>query len=90
MQMLFLPGLQNVVTDFLSRPASVHGDIATVKAVAPANPEAIATEQNHCSETQRLLNGTSLTIAFKKVGNQHLVGQVSAGDFRPVVPTKYQ
>jgi hypothetical protein len=31
-QMLYLSGLQNVVTDFLSRPASVPGKVAAVEA----------------------------------------------------------
>jgi hypothetical protein len=41
------------------------------------------------AKTQHLLGGSSLTIAFKKVGNQRLVADVS-GIFCLVVPTKYQ
>jgi hypothetical protein len=39
---------------------------------------------------QHFLGGTSLTISFKKVGDQCLVGDVSTGVLCPVVPTKYQ
>ncbi len=89
-QMLYLPGLQNVLANFLSRPTSVPGNVAAVTAIVPANVEEMAVEQNRYSEMQRLLGGTSLAIAFLKVGNQHLVSNVSTGVFHPVVPTKYQ
>ncbi len=89
-QMLYLPGLQNVIADFLSRPASVPGNATAVAEAAPVDFEEMAAKQNHCLETRCLLGGTSLTIALKKVGNQRLVGDVSTGIFHPVAPTKYQ
>jgi hypothetical protein len=36
-QMLYLPGLQNVLANFLSRPTSVPGNVAAVTATVPAN-----------------------------------------------------
>jgi hypothetical protein len=83
-QMLSLPGLNNVVAHFFSRPPSLEppGAIATIATVAAANPvdfEAMATEQNHCAETQRLLGGLSLKIVFQQAGAQSLVGGVSTG-----------
>jgi hypothetical protein len=39
----------------------------------------MATEQNHCAETQRLLGGLSLKIVFQQAGAQSLVGGVSTG-----------
>jgi hypothetical protein len=41
----------------------------------------MAAEQNGCPETQRLLGGTSL---------KRLAGDVSTGNFRPIVPFKFR
>ncbi len=48
----------------------------------------MAAEQNHCPKTQRLLDGTSLKLAFCQPGAQRLAGDVSTGSFRPIVPLK--
>jgi hypothetical protein len=50
----------------------------------------MAAEQNRCAETQRLLGGSSLKIAFRQAGAQHLVGEVSTGVFCPIVPAKFR
>jgi hypothetical protein len=60
----------------------------TVAAAAEADPvdfEAMASEQNRCAETQRLLIGSSLKLVFRQAGAQRLVGDVSTGVFRPIV-----
>jgi hypothetical protein len=44
----------------------------------------MAAKQNHCPETQRLLGGSSLTVAFCQPGVECLVSDVSTGVFRPV------
>jgi hypothetical protein len=66
-QMLYLPGLKNVVADFLSRPSPPEptGNVTAAAAADPVDFEAIAAEQNSCAETQRLLSGTSLKLAFR-------------------------
>jgi hypothetical protein len=74
---------------FLSSP--LPQTTASVTAAVAANPvdyEEIAAEQNCCAETQRLLGGTSLKLAFHQKGAQQLAGDVSTGAFRPVVPLK--
>jgi hypothetical protein len=43
-----------------------------------------------CPETQRLLGGTSLKLAFRQTGAQRLAGDISTGNFRPVVPLKFR
>ncbi len=48
----------------------------------------MAAEQNRCPETQLLLGGTSLKLAFRQTGAQCLAGNVSTGNFRPIVPLK--
>ncbi len=88
-QMLYLAGLKNVVADFLSRPSPL-GPTGTVAAAAEADPvnfEAMAAEQNSCAETQRLLDGTSLKLAFRA---HRLAGDVSTGVFRPIVLQKFR
>ncbi len=49
-------------------------------------------EQNRCPETQRLLGGTSLKLAFCQTGAQpkRLAGDVSTGIFRPIVFQKFR
>ncbi len=61
MQILYLPGLKNVVADFLSRPnITTAGSVAATSVADPVDFEEIAAEQNRCPETQRLLGGTPL------------------------------
>jgi hypothetical protein len=87
-QLLFLPGLKNVVADFLSRPApQATGSVAATSAADPVDFEEMAAEQHRCPETQRLLGGTSLKIAFRQTGAQCLDGDVSTSTFRPIVPS---
>jgi hypothetical protein len=50
----------------------------------------MAAEQNRCPETQRLLGSTSLKLAFRQTGAQRLAGDVSTGNFRPIVPLKFR
>ncbi len=58
-QLLYLPGLKNVVADFLSRPPpQTTRSVATTTAADPVEYEEMATEQHRCPETQRLLGGT--------------------------------
>jgi hypothetical protein len=88
--MLHLPGLKNVVTDFLSRPSPPEptGNVAAAAGADPVDFEAMAAEQNGCAETQLLLGATSLKLAFHQAGTHHLAGDVSMGVFHPIVPQK--
>ncbi len=91
MQLLYLPGLKNVVANFLSCPnQSTTGSIAATSAADPVDFEEMAAEQNCCLETQRLLGGTSLKPPFLKTGAQRLAGDVSTDNFRPIVPLKFR
>jgi hypothetical protein len=66
-QMLYLPSLINIVADFLSQPSppELTGIVAAAAAADPVDFKAMAAEQNSCAETQRLLGGTSLKLAFR-------------------------
>ncbi len=59
-------------------------------AADPVDFEEMAAEQNHSAETQRLLFGSSLELAFHWTGTQHLAGDVSTGVFRPIVLLKFR
>jgi hypothetical protein len=90
-QLLCLPGLKNVVTDFLSRPnQTATGSVTATSAADPVDFKEMAAEQNRCPETQRLLGSTSLKLAFHQTGAQCLAGDVSTGNFCPVVPLKFR
>ncbi len=90
--MLYLPGLKNVVADFLSRPSPLEptGNVAAAAGADPVDFEAMAAEQNGCAETQHLFCGTSLKLAFHQAGAHRLAGDVSTGVFRPIVPQKFR
>jgi hypothetical protein len=63
----YLPGLQNFLTNFLSHPSQPPKpteDVAVATATSPVDFAEMATEQNRFLETQHLLSGSSLTIAF--------------------------
>jgi hypothetical protein len=47
--LLYLPGLKNVITDFLSRPPpQATGSVAATTAADPVDFKEMATEQKHC------------------------------------------
>jgi hypothetical protein len=79
LQLLYLPGLKNVVADCLTYPQPT-GSVATTMAADPVGFEEMVAEQNRYAETQRLLGGTSLKLAFCQTGT-HLAGDVSTGVF---------
>jgi hypothetical protein len=88
---LYLPGLKNIVADFLSRPnQTITGSVAAMSAADPVDFEQMAAKQKHCPETQRLLGGTTLKLAFLQTGAQRLAGDVSTGNFCPIVPLKFR
>ncbi len=89
-QILYLPGLKNVIADFLSSPNKTAAPVAATSTADPVDFKEMAAEQNSCPETQRLLGGTSLKLAFRQTGAQRLAGDVSTGNFRPVVPLKFR
>jgi hypothetical protein len=89
--MLYLPGLKNVVAIFCSAQIKQPLDQLPprwwqtqwiLKRWPPS--------KTRCPERQRLLGGTSLKLAFRQTGAQHLAGDVSKGNFRLIVPLKFR
>jgi hypothetical protein len=66
------------------------GTVAATAAADPVDFEEMAAEQNRCPETQRLLGGTSLKLAFRQTGAQCLAGDISTATFHPIVPLKFR
>jgi hypothetical protein len=90
-QLLYLPGLKNVAADFLSRPHPKLTEMVTAAVAAdPVDFEEMAIEQNRCTETQHLLGGSSLKLAFRQIGTQYLARDVSTGVFHPIVPQNFR
>jgi hypothetical protein len=90
-QILYLPGLKNVIADFLSRPIQTNtGSVAAASAAGPVDFEEMAAKQNRFPETLRLLGGTSLKLAFHQTGAQRLARDVSTGNFRLIIPLKFR
>jgi hypothetical protein len=82
-QLLYLPSLKNVVANFLSHlTQTVTGSVAAMSSAYPVDFEEMAAEQHRYLETQWLLGGTSLELAFRQTGAQCLTGDVSTGTFR--------
>ncbi len=65
-------------------PPLSTGTVAAAAAADPVDFKEMAADQNHCLETQRLLGGTSLKLAFRQTGAQCLAGNISTGTFRPI------
>jgi hypothetical protein len=63
----------------LSPPSPPHltDDVVVAAAITPLDFKAMAAKQNLYPEMQPLLGGSSLGIAFRLAGAQHLVGDVS-------------
>jgi hypothetical protein len=61
-----------------------------MSAADPVDFEEMAAEQNFCPETQRLLVGKSLKLAFRQKGAQLLARDVSTGNFCPIIPLKFR
>jgi hypothetical protein len=86
-QLFYLPILKNVFADFLFCPnKTTAGSVAATTGADPVDFQEMAAKQNRCLETQSLLGGTSLKLAFRQTGAELLAGDVSIGNFRPIVP----
>ncbi|OBQ31660.1 MAG: hypothetical protein AN484_28800, partial [Aphanizomenon flos-aquae WA102] len=90
--LVYVPGPENVVADFLSRPNPPQVPEATTAAAAttPVDFQALAAAQLTCKETQQLLTSNSLQIVYQDIGDLQLAGDASTGVFRPLVPVQFR
>ncbi len=80
-----------LLQNFLSRQnLTTAGSVAAASAADPVDFEEMAAEQNRCPETQRLLGDTSIKLAFRQTDALGLAGDVSTGNFCPIVPLKFR
>ncbi|OBQ32412.1 MAG: hypothetical protein AN484_27985, partial [Aphanizomenon flos-aquae WA102] len=88
--LVYVPGPENVVADFLSRPPQVPEATTAAAATTPVNFQALAAAQLTCKETQQLLTSNSLQIVYQDIGDLQLAGDASTGVFRPLVPVQFR
>jgi len=96
----YLPGASNVVADALSRPPErARGPAATsgVSGPGPAAVEiaaldfsALAAAQKCCPEVLSMCSSNVLSIVSQVVGGEKLLGDVSTGRFRPLLPPSFR
>ncbi len=92
MQLLYLPGLVNVVADFLSRPyQTTTGSVAATSAADLVDFEEMAAEQNPLPRNTALAWRHIAQIGFPPDRRSTLnAGDVSTGNFHPVVSLKFR
>jgi hypothetical protein len=93
-QLVYVPGTSNVVADTLSRPAAAASGTARVCAAiadrSPLDLKDMALRQILCPQVKALCSSPGLCIITHKVGDLDLIGDLSTGIFRPLVPTDLQ
>jgi hypothetical protein len=68
-------------------PPPPTGTVATMEAADPVDFKEMAAEQNRCSETQCLLGGIFLKLAFRQTGAQRLAGDIPPALFAQLFPS---
>jgi len=91
-QLVYVPGMSNVVADALSRPlsssatAAVALSCAAITDKAPFEFRDMTLRQILCPEVQSLCSSPELRIVTQKVGDLDLFSNAATGTFRPLVP----
>jgi Reverse transcriptase (RNA-dependent DNA polymerase)/RNase H-like domain found in reverse transcriptase/Integrase core domain/Integrase zinc binding domain len=96
----YTPGKDNVVADSLSRPPPPappapapppHLSLPVCQtALPPLDFEAIAAAQPGCPDVALMLKSKVLSIVTQQVGNAQLLGDISTGSFRPLLPAAFR
>ena len=81
------PGVDNVVADTLSRPPVVN---AVLLPPGPVSFEDMAVAQKSSYSVEELGYSKSLQLVSQPVGPHSLLGDVSTGTFRPLVPPDFR
>ncbi len=64
--------------------------LATIADAQPIDFAAMAAAQRSCTEVAEMMNSTTLQITNQVVGDEPLLGDVSTGVFRPLVPIQHR
>jgi len=64
--------------------------LAATTDAQPVNFLAMAAAQRSCPEVAKMMNSTTLQITTQAVGDDSLLGDVSTGVFRPLVPIQHR
>ena len=98
----YCPGPANVVADALSRPSTTPVQppaalpppaqecAALSRATAAIDYQQMATLQILCPDVKKMCDSPSLFIIKKEFNGTTLLGDMSTGSFRPLVPTSMQ
>jgi hypothetical protein len=88
------PGVENVVADTLSRPASVSPPpaalVVAAAAVQPLDFSHLALAQEECPDVAAMKLSPSLSIVSRAVGGAQVLGDVATGVFRPLLPPAFR
>jgi hypothetical protein len=91
-QLVYVPGMSDVVVDALSRPAAAAARNARVCAAiadrVPLDVKDMVLRQILCPQVQALHSVQGLCIITQKVDDLDLIGDSSTGTFRPLVPKR--
>ncbi len=64
--------------------------LAAIADAQAVNFSAMAAAQRSCPEVKQMMNSNTPQITTQAVGNASLLGDVSTGVFRPLVPIEYR
>ena len=64
--------------------------MAAITDAQPIGFSAMAAAQRSCPEVAEMMNSTTLQITTQVVGDETLLGDVSTGVFRPLVPIQHR
>ncbi len=70
--------------------ASERPILAAIADTQPVDFSAMVAAQRSCPEVAEMMNSTTLQITTQAVGDDTLLGDVSTGVFRPLVPIQHR
>jgi len=83
--LIHMPGVENVVADALSRPTPAAGELCSAVDFLQ-----VAAAQKSCPDVAAMMDSKVLAIVPKFVGGEKLLGDISTGTFRPLLPAAFR
>jgi cleavage and polyadenylation specificity factor subunit 1 len=88
--LVHMPGVENVVADALSRPSPSPSPVSQVEELAALDFVGVAAAQLSCPDVAAMMNSSVLKIVPRIVGGEKLLGDISTGSFRPLLPVAFR